>query len=168
MVSFLLNLHKDSWVIRNRTIRCFVIMFVLIQLLYRDLSKRFIKINGPQSLASLTANSNSRFKIRVRKTKTIQKHLGIFTYIPVYSTHSRIIMHNSAYLGITQYIQGYSELWYIQNLGIFRALAYSGPGAYSEPWHMQNPCIFQSPFIFRTRAILRSLAYTEPKAYADL
>ena len=47
-----------------------------------------------------------------------------------------IFRHNQAYSGI---IQAYSELWCIQNTGVFR-----------------------------TRGIFRTLAYSEPRAYSEL
>ena len=74
------------------------------------------------------------------KTKAIQADLSIFTHIPAYSGIFRHIFRNLAYLKL----EAYSEPWYIQNSGIFRArdifrilgfrtLGYSEPEAYSEP-----------------------------------
>ena len=83
------------------------------------------------------------------KTKAVQTDLGIFTHIPSYSrifwhiclnipgyVQSGIIRHSQAYSGI---IQAYSELWCIQNTGVFR-----------------------------TRGIFRTLAHSEPRAYSEL
>ena len=53
-------------------------------------------------------------------------------------------------------LEAYSELWHIQNPGIFRSLAYS------ESWHIQKPGIF------KIRSIFRTLAYLELEAYSGL
>ena len=54
----------------------------------------------------------------VKYKTVIQADIGIFTHIPIYS-------------GTVRNIQ--ELFWYIQNLGIFRTLAYSKSGTYLEP-----------------------------------
>ena len=54
----------------------------------------------------------------VKYKTAIQADIGIFTHIPIYS-------------GTIRHIQ--ELFWYIQNLGIFRTLAYSKSGTYLEP-----------------------------------
>ena len=65
-----------------------------------------------------------------------------------------------------------SEAWYIQNLGIFRILAYL------EPWYIQKPGIFttlvysepchiQIRDIIRTRAKFSTFVYSVSQAYSQ-
>ena len=56
---------------------------------------------------------------------------------------------------IFRYTQNHVQPQHIQNLGIFKTLAYLEPEAYAEPWHTQN------------RGIFRSLGYSEPEANSE-
>ena len=84
-------------------------------------------------------------------------NLGIFTHTHAYSD---IIRDIQAYSGIIEgysepcVTPAYSELWYIQNPGIYKirsifrtlskTLAHSEPETYSESWAIQNPGIFRT------------------------
>ena len=91
--------------------------------------------------------------------KAIQADLGIFTHIP---TYSGIIRHIRAYSGI---IQAYSEpcvilvdseLWYIQNSGIFKTRDIFKTLVYPKFWHIQNQRYIQNRGLLRTTGIFRT------------
>ena len=88
------------------------------------------------------------------KTKAIQVDLGIFLHI---RTYPGIFRHIHGYSRI---IQAYSEpcvtltcseLWYIQNPGIFKTRGIFRTLVYPKLWHIQNPGIFR-----------KTEAYSEP------
>ena len=97
------------------------------------------------------------------KTKAVQPYLRIFR-------HSRTFRHIQTYPNIIKNIQAYSErcvtlayseLWYIQNPGIFKTLAHSEPEIYSESRAIQNPGIFRTRGIFRTLSNIYDAALIE-------
>ena len=94
----------------------------------------------------------------------IHAYSGTFMHI---QTYPDIIRHIQTYSGIIQMYSepcvtlAYSELWRIQNPGIFKTrgiqnsgisktLAHSEPETYSESWPIQNPEIFRTGGILRT------------------
>ena len=99
-----------------------------------------------------TRSSRQGIKKETSNTKALQADLGIFTHL--YSGRFR---YNQAYSGIIQaHLElrvnlTYSESWQtenqkqIQNLGIFRTLAYSDLEAYLEPRHTENLGHIQNP-----------------------
>ena len=96
------------------------------------------------------------------KTKAIKIDSGIFVHIPAYSgvfrhiqTYPDIIKHIQEYSGI---IQAYSEpcvtlecseLWYIQNHGIFKTRGIFRTLVYPKLWDIQNQRHIQNPGLFR-------------------
>ena len=91
--------------------------------------------------------------MRKCKTKAIQADLGIFTHIPAYSG---ILRYIQAYSGIVQSYSepsvtlAYSEIWYIQNIDIFKTRCIFRTLIYSKLWHIHNQRHIQNPGQFRT------------------
>ena len=56
----------------------------------------------------------------------------------------------------------YSELWYIQNLGIFKTRGIFRALVYPKLWHIQNQRHIQNPGLFRTLGYSELEAYSEP------
>ena len=85
----------------------------------------------------------------------------------IYQDSRFIIKHIQAYSGIIQAysepcaILAYSELWYIQNPGIFKTRGIFRTLVYPKLWHIQNQRLLQNPGLFRT------LGYSEPEAYSE-
>ena len=90
------------------------------------------------------------------KSKAIQADLGISTHTPAYSgitrhiqelfKHIQVPVKLGIFRALAIWEPGYSELWYIQNLGIFRILVYS------ETWYIENQRHLQNPGIFKILA----------------
>ena len=97
----------------------------------------------------------------IYKTKAIQADLGTFTHIPAYSDISRHIQPDI--IGIFRTLC---------NPDIFRTLANSELDAYSEPWQIHNQTRIQNLGIFKNLAysehpgLFKTLAYSEPEAYS--
>ena len=103
-----------------------------------------------------------------------QNHSGRFWHILAYPTIFRhiqtypdIIRHIQAYSGIIQAYSepcitlAFSELWYIQNHGIFKARSIFRTLVYPKLRHSQNMRHVQNPGLRRT------LGYLEPEAYSE-
>ena len=79
--------------------------------------------------------------VKQKPFKQIQAYSHIFRHIQAYSDISR---HNQAYSGIIQLYSepcvtlAYSELWYIQNPGIFKTRGIFSNLIHPKLWHIQN------------------------------
>ena len=103
------------------------------------------------------------------KTKTILPDFGIFTRIfSNIQAYLDIIRHVQAYSGIIQAYSGlcatlaYSELWYIQNPGIFKTRGIFRTLVYPKLWYIQNEKYIQNPGL-----LFRTLGYSELEAYSE-
>ena len=109
----------------------------------------------------------------MEKCKT-KGHSGIFRHIHAYSdifrhiskTYPNIIRHIQAYSGIIQanskpfVTLAYSELWYIQNPGIFKTRGIFRTLVHPKLWHIQNLRHTQNP------ELLKTLEYSQPETYS--
>ena len=98
------------------------------------------------------------------KAKSIHTDLGMLMHIPVYWGIFRYIQTYSAI--IQGYFEpcaalAYSEVWYIQNSGIFKTRGIFRTLVYPKLWHIQNQKRFQNPGLFR------ALGYSELEAYSS-
>ena len=99
------------------------------------------------------------------KTKTIQADSGIFMqHIQAYSD---IFRHNQAYSRVIKTYSepcvtlAYSEFWYIQNPGMFKARGIFRTLLYPKLWHIPNQKHIQNSDISET------LAHSEPEPYSE-
>ena len=116
----------------------------------------------------ITTYSSRKWIVKqIVKCKNVKQKtdLGIITHILAYSDISR---HEQEYLGIFIHVYSepfvtlaYSELWYIQNPGIFKTRGIFKTLVYIKLWHIKNQAHIQNP------VLLRILGYSEQKAYSE-
>ena len=76
--------------------------------------------------------------------------------------------HNHAYSGIIEAYSepcvtlAYSELWYLQNRGIFKTRGLFITLVYPQLWHIQNQRHIQNPGLCGTILYLEPEAHSEP------
>ena len=96
-------------------------------------------------------------KVRQKPFRQIQAYSRMFRHISAYSDISR---HNQAYSEPFVNL-AYSELWYIQNPGIFKTKGIFRTLVYLKLCHIQNQKHIENPGLFRT------LGYLEPEAQSE-